>query len=88
LEVDDRAQLQKRLDETGIISTGIQYPIALHLTRAYKGFGFRAGDFSVVEKAASHVLLLPILTGTHLSPAESRCGWTTTEGRSVIGLQR
>jgi dTDP-4-amino-4,6-dideoxygalactose transaminase len=59
LRVGDRAQIQKRLDESGI-STGIHYPIALHLTKAYEGFGFRAGDFPVAEKAASQVLSLPM----------------------------
>ena len=59
LRVGDRAQLQKRLDEAGV-STGIHYPIALHLTKAYEGLGFRVGDFPVVEKAASQVLSLPM----------------------------
>ena len=59
LRVDDRAQLQERLDEAGI-GTGIHYPIALHLTKAYEGLGFRAGDFPVAEKAVSQVLSLPM----------------------------
>ena len=59
LRVTDRAHLQKRLDEAGV-STGIHYPIALHLTKAYEGLGFRAGDFPVAEKAASQVLSLPM----------------------------
>jgi dTDP-4-amino-4,6-dideoxygalactose transaminase len=59
LRVTDRAQLQKRLDEAGI-STGIHYPIALHLTKAYEGLGFRIGDFPVTEKAVSQVLSLPM----------------------------
>jgi dTDP-4-amino-4,6-dideoxygalactose transaminase len=59
LRVDDRAQLQKRLDEGGI-STGIHYPIALHLTKAYEGLGFRIGNFPVAEKAVSQVLSLPM----------------------------
>jgi dTDP-4-amino-4,6-dideoxygalactose transaminase len=59
LRVDDRAQLQKRLDEAGI-GTGIHYPIALHLTKAYKGLGFRAGDFPATEKAVAQVLSLPM----------------------------
>jgi len=55
----DRVMLQKRLDEAGI-GTGIHYPIPLHLTKAYEGLGFRAGDFPVAEKAASQVLSLPM----------------------------
>ena len=59
VRVADRAQLQKRLDDAGV-STGIHYPIALHLTKAYEGLGFHAGDFPVAEKAASQVLSLPM----------------------------
>ena len=55
----DRTQLQKRLDEAGI-GTGIHYPVALHLTKAYEGLGFRAGDFPVAERAVSQVLSLPL----------------------------
>ena len=59
LRVADRVQLQKRLDKAGI-GTGIHYPIALHLTQAYEGLGFRVGDFPVSEKAASQVLSIPM----------------------------
>ncbi len=59
VQVADRAQLQKRLDDAGV-STGIHYPIALHLTKAYEGLGFHVGDFPVAEKAASQVLSLPL----------------------------
>lgn len=59
VQVADRAQLQKRLDDAGV-STGIHYPIALHLTKAYEGLGFHVDDFPVAEKAASQVLSLPL----------------------------
>jgi dTDP-4-amino-4,6-dideoxygalactose transaminase len=59
VRVGDRAQLQKRLDEA-CISTGIHYPIALHLTKAYEGLGFHVGDFPVAEKVALEVLSLPM----------------------------
>lgn len=59
LRVDDRVRLQKLLDEAGI-GTGIHYPIALHLAKAYQGLGFGAGDFPVAEKAVSQVLSLPM----------------------------
>jgi len=59
VRVPDRVMLQKRLDEAGM-GTGIHYPIPLHLTKAYEGLGFRAGDFPVAEKAASQVLSLPM----------------------------
>jgi dTDP-4-amino-4,6-dideoxygalactose transaminase len=59
VRVDDRKRLQKQLDEAGI-GTGIHYPIALHLTKAYEGLGFSIGNFPVAEKAASQVLSLPM----------------------------
>jgi dTDP-4-amino-4,6-dideoxygalactose transaminase len=59
LRVGNRMQLQKHLDEAGI-GTGIHYPIALHLTKAYERLGFHAGDFPVAEKAVSQVLSLPM----------------------------
>ncbi len=62
VQVADRAQLQKRLDEAGI-STGIHYPVALHLTKAYEGLGFQVGDFLVAEKAAAQILSLPMFPG-------------------------
>jgi len=62
VRVDDRVGLQKHLDEAGI-GTGIHYPIALHLTKAYQGFGFRVGDFPVAENAASQILSLPMFPG-------------------------
>ena len=62
IQVADRVRLQKHLDEAGI-GTGIHYPVALHLTKAYEGLGFRAGDFPVTEKAAGRILSLPMYPG-------------------------
>ena len=62
VRVEDRSSLQKQLDEAGI-GTGIHYPIALHLTKAYEGLGFRTGDFPVAEKAMAHILSLPMFPG-------------------------
>jgi len=59
IQVPDRAQLQKKLDEGGI-GTGIHYPVVLHLAKAYECLGFHAGDFPVAEKAALHILSLPM----------------------------
>ena len=59
VQVADRIQLQRHLDEAGI-STGIHYPIALHLSKAYERLGFQPGAFPVAEKAAASVLSLPM----------------------------
>ncbi|MBS0150524.1 MAG: DegT/DnrJ/EryC1/StrS family aminotransferase [Nitrospira sp.] len=62
VQVEDRARLQQKLSDVGI-GTGIHYPVALHLTKAYEGLGFKTGDFSVAEKAAAHILSLPMFPG-------------------------
>jgi len=62
VQVDDRTRLQQQLSDAGI-GTGIHYPIALHLTKAYEGLGFRPGDFSIGEKAAARILSLPMFPG-------------------------
>lgn len=62
VQVEDRARLQQQLSDAGI-GTGIHYPVALHLTKAYEERGFRVGDFPIAEKAASHILSLPMFPG-------------------------
>jgi dTDP-4-amino-4,6-dideoxygalactose transaminase len=59
VQIEDRAQLQQKLSDAGI-GTGIHYPVALHLTKAYEALGFRVGDFPIAEKAAAHILSLPM----------------------------
>jgi dTDP-4-amino-4,6-dideoxygalactose transaminase len=54
-----RDELQKYLSDNGI-STGLHYPIPLHLQKAYANNGFKQGDFSVTEKVASEILSLPM----------------------------
>lgn len=62
VQVADRLRVQQHLGDVGI-GTGIHYPIALHLTKAYEGLGFRLGDFPIAEKAAAHILSLPMFPG-------------------------
>ncbi len=62
IQVEDRARLQQQLNDAGI-GTGIHYPVALHLTKAYEGLGFRVGDFPVAEQSAAHILSLPMFPG-------------------------
>ena len=69
VRVADRAQLQKRLHEVGV-STGIHYPVALHLTKAYEGLGFKVGDLPVAEKSAAQVLSLPMFPELTVSQQE------------------
>ena len=62
VHVENRARLQQKLSEGGI-GTGIHYPVALHLTKAYEALGYRLGDFPIAEKAAAHILSLPMFPG-------------------------
>lgn len=66
---DDRDRLQNILKEQGI-SSGIHYPIPLHMQPAYKYLGYRKGDFPIAEDAATKILSLP-LDGT-ITPQEVR----------------
>ncbi len=55
----ERDELQKFLGENGI-STGLHYPIPLHLQPCFKHLGYKKGDFPVTEKLAKHGLSLPM----------------------------
>ena len=57
--LDDRDGLQKFLDSKGI-STGLHYPLPLHLQKAYQHLGYKKGDFPVTEHIAKRLLSLPM----------------------------
>ena len=59
VRVNNRAEVQAALAERGI-STGIHYPIPLHLQPAYKDLGYRRGDFPLTERYAEQILSLPM----------------------------
>ncbi len=59
IQVDDRDGLQRYLQENGI-STGLHYPVPLHLQKAYQIAGHEKGDFPVAERAAKRILSLPM----------------------------
>lgn len=62
VQVEDRAGLQQHLNGVNI-GTGIHYPVALHMTKAYEGLDFKLGDFPMAEKSAAHILSLPMFPG-------------------------
>jgi dTDP-4-amino-4,6-dideoxygalactose transaminase len=62
VQVQKREELMSHLSAAGI-GTGIHYPIPLHLQIAYKGLGYREGNFPVTEKAASQIVSLPMFPG-------------------------
>jgi dTDP-4-amino-4,6-dideoxygalactose transaminase len=59
IRVEKRDELQAHLKEQGI-STGIHYPIPIHLQPAYQGLGYQKGDFPVSERYAEQILSLPM----------------------------
>ncbi len=59
IRVSRREALRTVLQEKGI-STGIHYPIPIHLQDAYRNLGYAAGSFPITERYAGQVLSLPM----------------------------
>ena len=59
VRVKNREHIQKQLAQEGI-STGIHYPIPLHLQEAFSTLGYKQGDFPHAEKTAQQILSLPL----------------------------
>src|SRR5262249_46221540 len=72
IQVSDRDRLQARLAEQGI-STGVHYPVPIHLQPAYRDLGYKRGDFPVAEQAAERILSLPMYPELPLSSIEYVC---------------
>jgi len=54
-----RDKLQKHLEMKGI-STGLHYPVPLHLQKVFQRLGYSEGDYPVAEKVAGEILSLPM----------------------------
>lgn len=59
VEVPNRDRVRDALAERGV-STGVHYPIPLHLQPACAQYGYAKGDFPVTEAAAERILSLPM----------------------------
>jgi len=59
VRLKNRDKIQKKLKKEGI-STGIHYPIPLHLQPVYKNLGYKEHDFPITENLAKEILSLPI----------------------------
>jgi dTDP-4-amino-4,6-dideoxygalactose transaminase len=55
----ERDNLMKFLNDNGI-STGLHYPVPLHLQNCFKGLEYKKGDFPVTEKLAESGISLPM----------------------------
>lgn len=62
-----RDQLQDYLNERGV-STGLHYPIPLHMQKCYTARGWSPGDFPAAAKAARSILSLPMFP--HITSAQ------------------
>lgn len=54
-----RDKVVSRLKEKGV-SVIIHYPLPLHLQPAYRGLGYKRGDFPVSEKVSGEIVSLPM----------------------------
>lgn len=59
VRVPRRDELQAWLKSQGV-STGIHYPVPLHLQNAMAFLGYRPGDLPVTERVATEILSLPM----------------------------
>jgi dTDP-4-amino-4,6-dideoxygalactose transaminase len=57
--IEHREELRQHLEAAGV-STGIHYPIPVHLQRGYSHLGYKAGDLPETERASHETLSLPI----------------------------
>jgi dTDP-4-amino-4,6-dideoxygalactose transaminase len=59
IQVEERNMVQEALGKMGI-STGLHYPIPLHLQKAYEHLGLTAGSFPMAEACGKRLLSLPM----------------------------
>jgi dTDP-4-amino-4,6-dideoxygalactose transaminase len=59
IQVPRRNELQAFLSKNGI-STGMHYPIPLHMQDAYKHLGYTTGSFPVAESQMDRILSIPM----------------------------
>jgi dTDP-4-amino-4,6-dideoxygalactose transaminase len=59
IRTEERDQLKEDLKTNGV-TTGIHYPIPLHLQPAYNYLGYKEGDFPITEECSKKILSLPM----------------------------
>ncbi len=62
VRVPDRDGLGEHLKSRGI-STGLHYPLPVHLQECYTEWGYRRGSLPVTERVAGEILSLPMFPG-------------------------
>jgi dTDP-4-amino-4,6-dideoxygalactose transaminase len=59
IRTENREGLMVHLKDAGI-STGVHYPIPLHMQQAYRSLDYAPGAFPICEKVASEIVSLPM----------------------------
>jgi len=72
VRVKNRNKVRKELANNNI-SSGIHYPIPLHLQPAYNYLGYMEGDFPVCEKICKEVVSLPLWPEINKKQIKSVC---------------
>ncbi len=73
IRTQQRAAWQDALQAKGV-SSGIHYPIPVHLLPAYADLGYTAGQFPHSERAANEVLSLPMFPELTVEQTDTVCG--------------
>jgi dTDP-4-amino-4,6-dideoxygalactose transaminase len=69
IRTKDRDGLGEHLKSQGV-STGLHYPVPVHLQKCYREWGYGAGSFPVTERVASEILSLPMFPGLTVEQQE------------------
>ncbi|MDP7323201.1 MAG: DegT/DnrJ/EryC1/StrS family aminotransferase [Candidatus Woesearchaeota archaeon] len=72
IQCEKRDSVQDALKEKGI-STGVHYPIPLHLQPAFKDLGYKKGSLPVTEKIVDRILSLPLFPELEQKQIEFVC---------------
>lgn len=59
VQVNNREHFRNHLLQNNILS-GVYFPVPLHLQEAFKGLGYKKGEFPVAEQLAEHNVAIPI----------------------------
>ena len=59
LKVEDREKFRSYMDECGV-STGVYFPVALHLQKVFEDLGYKEGDMPNAEYMAEHSVAIPM----------------------------
>lgn len=78
----ERDALAEHLRTQGI-STGLHYPVPVHLQNCYRGWGYRLGSLPVTEQVAAEILSLPMFPGL----TEEQQGRVAAEIEAFVGVQ-